>query len=181
MHTSVRLDRLWTPICTVPPSQLEEITRMEKKIQIQKYMKNCHHLRFHRVNIFSVLANLCGEDQDCQYVSHYSNHPNHALKPKRSHHDDDGMMMMMTMMKKKLTKATPSNQNEHVSPMAIISSGKNHFISFHKKSISNWRSKVVLWVYGWDWIYLRVEWYIEHFTMLTFLLAVIVADFSHVF
>ena len=25
---------------------------------------------------------------------------------------------------KELTKATPSNQNEHVSPMAIISSGK---------------------------------------------------------
>ena len=156
MHTSVRLDRLWTPICTVPPSQLEEITRMEKKIQIQKYMKNCHHLRFHRVNIFSVLANLCGEDQDCQYVSHYSNHPNHALKPKRSHHDDG---MMMTMMKKKLTKATPSNQNEHVSPMAIISSGKNHFSSFHKKSILDWCSKVSVSM-----------WFISGW-----------ADFSHVF
>ena len=77
------------------------------------------------------VANLCREDEDCQYVPHYANHPNHALKQKGHMRMIMVMMRMMRLRRiknpKVLTKATPSNQKEQVSPMAIISSGKISF------------------------------------------------------
>ena len=46
--------------------------------------KYCHHQDCHH-------ADLCREDKDCQYVPHYTNHPDYALK-------QNGHMMMMMMM-----------------------------------------------------------------------------------